>query len=58
MQFLERDTDTELIKIVIHTCRGVDNYDVPEFYFAAGAEGDGIRSAPITGLLISQIVLD
>jgi hypothetical protein len=32
-------------------------YGVPEFYIAAGAEGDGIGSATITGLLMSQIVL-
>ncbi|MBA7514507.1 Hydrogen cyanide synthase subunit HcnC [subsurface metagenome] len=32
--------------------------EVPGFYIAAGAEGDGIGIAPITGLLMSQIVLD
>jgi len=31
--------------------------EVPGFYIAAGAEGDGIGIAPITGLLMSQIVL-
>jgi sarcosine oxidase subunit beta len=32
--------------------------EVPGFYIAAGAEGDGIGIAPITGLLMSQIVLN
>ena len=32
-------------------------YKVPGFYIAAGAEGDGIGIAPITGLLMSQMVL-
>ncbi len=31
--------------------------EVPGFYIAAGAEGDGIGIAPITGLLMSQIIL-
>ncbi len=31
--------------------------EVPGFYIAAGAEGDGIGIAPITGLLMRQIVL-
>lgn len=33
---------------------GVD--EVPGFYIAAGHEGDGIALAPITGLLMSQII--
>ncbi len=33
---------------------GVD--EVPGFYIAAGHEGDGIALAPITGLLIAQII--
>ncbi|MBA7573307.1 Hydrogen cyanide synthase subunit HcnC [subsurface metagenome] len=31
--------------------------EVPGFYIAAGAEGDGIGIAPITGLTMSQIIL-
>ncbi|MDR1572602.1 MAG: FAD-binding oxidoreductase [Clostridiales Family XIII bacterium] len=33
---------------------GVD--EVPGFYIAAGHEGDGVALAPITGLLIAQII--
>jgi sarcosine oxidase subunit beta len=32
--------------------------EVPGFYIAAGHEGDGIGLAPLTGKLMSQLILD
>jgi sarcosine oxidase subunit beta len=32
--------------------------DIPGFYIAAGHEGDGVALAPITGLLMAQIICE